>query len=102
MAIYEHQCQNPNCGHEWEAEYSIKEDPPDICPKCLQKTAKRLISLGGKGVVELTGRDLIDKCKADAKQIQKDASVNENIYSNLIGENNYNNLQTRIDRNKRR
>ncbi len=42
MAEYEHICEA--CGFEWTACYSIKEDPPKICPKCNKKKAKRLIS----------------------------------------------------------
>jgi len=99
MPFYEHQCTA--CGHEWEEEYSIKDNPPEFCPNCKEKTVKRLISLGGKGQVELYGQDLADKCKADAKQLKKDAARNENIYSNLLGPTRYNDLQTRMDRRKR-
>lgn len=101
MPSYEHQCQNPECNHEWEDEYSIKDNPPEVCPKCNEKTVKRLISLGGKGVVELYGQDLVDKCKADAKKISKEASGSEKLYSNLLGETKYNELQTKIDRRNR-
>jgi putative FmdB family regulatory protein len=96
MPIYEHQCQS--CGYEWEDEYSIKADPPEVCPKCEQKTVKRLISLGGKGVVELTGNDLIEKVKNDASNLKKEASMNEKLYANLLGEDKYQNLQSKIDK----
>jgi putative FmdB family regulatory protein len=102
MPNYEHQCQNIECCYEWEEEYSIKADPPDTCPKCGLKTVKRLISLGGKGVVELTGRDLIEKCKADAQQMKKDIYNSEKLYSNMLGEAHYEKLQQRIDKQKRR
>jgi putative FmdB family regulatory protein len=100
MPIYEHLCET--CTYEWEDEYSIKADPPDTCPNCKSKTVKRLISLGGKGVVELTGQDLIDKCKSDAKKIQIEASKDENTYANLLGYDKYHELQTKIDRRKRK
>ena len=99
MPFYEHLCET--CGYEWEDEYSIKDDPPDTCPKCQAKTVKRLISLGGKGVVELTGQELIDKCKNDAKQLKKDMTNNANVYANMLGESRYNELQTKMDRRKR-
>jgi putative FmdB family regulatory protein len=99
MPIYEHMCET--CKHEWEDEYSIKADPPDTCPACGAKTVKRLISLGGKGVVELTGQDLINKCKEDAKQIKKEMHQNANVYANMLGEDRYNDLQTKMDRRKR-
>ena len=102
MPYYEHQCQDPNCGYEWEDEYSIKDDPPKVCPKCGKETAKRMISLGGKGVVELTGQELITKLKGDAKQIMKEAHKDANKYASLLGEDKYHQIQTQIDRQKRK
>lgn len=100
MPTYEHKCTS--CEHEWEDEYSIKQDPPKVCPKCLQETAKRLVSGGsGRGVVELTGQELIDRAKQEGKQLAKEAANSEKVYSNLLGEGRYHNLQTRMDRRKR-
>ena len=99
MPTYEHLCNT--CKHEWEADYSIKLDPPKTCPSCAAETVTRLISLGGKGVVELTGQDLVDKCKADAQQLKKDAAAKEKVYANLLGEDKYQSLQTRMDKQKR-
>jgi len=101
MALYDHKCSNLKCNYEWEQEYSIKVDPPTQCPKCHQETAQRQISLGGKGIVMLEGQELVDKCKADAQQIQRDASRNENKFANLLGEDKHQALQQRIDRQKR-
>lgn len=98
MPEYEHKCTDEQCAHEWEATYSIKVDPPKICPKCGKETAKRLISLGGKGVVELTGQDLTDKLKSDANKLKRDAAKSEKIYSNLLGEGKYHEMQTSMDR----
>lgn len=100
MPSYEHICNT--CKHEWEDFYSIKADPPKNCPKCSAETVTRLISLGGKGIVELTGQELVDKCKADAKQIMKEASKNANKYASLLGEDKYHQLQTKMDRQKKR
>lgn len=102
MPTYEHMCQNNECNHEWEDNYSIKADPPKFCPKCGLETAKRLISLGGKGVVELYGQDLVDKLKSDSQQLKKDMHKSENIYSNLLGPDKYESLQKRIDASKKR
>ncbi len=99
MPTYEHMCQS--CSHEWEDEYSIKVDPPKFCPKCSAESVKRLISLGGKGVVELNGHELVEKLKGDAQQIKRDASKSDKMYANLLGESRYNDLQTRLDRRKR-
>ena len=107
MPTYEHVCENEECKHEWEDTYSLKVDPPKICPKCGKETAKRLISLGGKGVVELTGDELIAKLKADGKQLTKEASKNANLYDNLLGKDKqgnsrYHNIQTQMDRRKKK
>ena len=100
MPFYEHSCKNPDCNYEWEDEYSIKDDPPEYCPKCGQKTAQRLISLGGKGVVELTGRDLVDKIKADTRALKKEMYNSEKTYSNLVGDGLYEKTQKRLDQQK--
>ena len=99
MPTYEHLCNT--CKHEWEDSYSIKADPPKNCPQCQAETVTRLISLGGKGVVELSGQDLVDKVKSDAQQLKKDAAKSEKVYANLLGEDKYHSLQTRMDRSKR-
>lgn len=101
MPTYEHKCLDEKCNFEWEDMYSIKKDPPTTCPKCKQETAKRVISLGGKGIVELVGQELVDKCKSDAKQLQKDASKDDKIYANLLGESRYQQIQTKMDQQKR-
>lgn len=44
MPTYEYKCSS--CGHEWEEEQRIVEDPLDTCPACNQKTAQRQISGG--------------------------------------------------------
>ena len=101
MPTYEHRCDNQECKHEWEADYSIKQDPPKECPKCKGNQVTRLISLGGKGVVELTGQELVDKVKSDAQQLKKDAAAKEKVYANLLGEDKYQSLQTQMDKNRR-
>ena len=42
MPTYEYQCEK--CGHEFEREQRITEDPIKTCPKCKAPKAKRLIS----------------------------------------------------------
>lgn len=102
MPTYEHICVSDTCKYTWEDEYSIKKDPPKICPNCNKETAQRLISGGsGRGVVELSGQELVDKCKADAKQIMKEASKDANKYASLLGEDKYHQMQTQLDRRNR-
>jgi len=43
---YEYACRT--CGHQWEAEQSIKDQPLKRCVACGKETAKRLVS-GGTG-----------------------------------------------------
>ncbi len=44
MPTYEYACAS--CGHEWEAEQSIKDAALTDCPACQAKAAKRQISRG--------------------------------------------------------
>jgi len=101
MPTYEFQCKE--CKHEWEDFMSIKAPDPEECPSCKVKgQTLRLISGGsGKGTVELYGQDLIDKLKGDAKKIQADAAQKEKVYANLLGDDKYHALQTRLDNQKK-
>jgi putative FmdB family regulatory protein len=42
MPTYEYGCEA--CGHGWELEQRISEDPVKKCPKCKKQKARRLIS----------------------------------------------------------
>jgi len=42
MPIYEYACEK--CGHEFEREQRITEDPIKTCPACKAKKVRRLIS----------------------------------------------------------
>jgi hypothetical protein len=89
-----------DCKHEWEMELSITAPDPDTCPACGGKeNIVRLISGGsGKGKVELYGQDLVDWVKAEAKREVKEASRDANKYANMLGEDRYHQIQTRMDR----
>lgn len=102
MPEYEHICTAENCKHEWNDTYSIKLDPPKVCPKCLQETAQRVISGGsGKGIVELTGHELASKMKEDVVKLKKDMNSSEKVYSNMLGEAKYQEMQQSLDKGKR-
>ena len=84
MPTYEFQCRaivenETQCNHEWEEWLSITAPTPEECPKCKAKGhVIRLISGGsGKGTVELTGQDLVDKVKSDVQALKKDAHAKE-------------------------
>jgi hypothetical protein len=90
---------------KFEEEHSIKIKL-DFCSKCTEEgkldvPVERLINCVTKGVVELSGQELIARAKQEGKQLAKDAAKSEKIYSNLLGEGRYNDLQTRMDRRKR-
>jgi putative FmdB family regulatory protein len=42
LPIYEYLCEK--CGHEFEREQRITEDPVKVCPSCRAKKVRRLIS----------------------------------------------------------
>jgi putative FmdB family regulatory protein len=42
MPVYEYACEK--CGHEFEAEQRITDDPIKTCPVCKARKVKRLIS----------------------------------------------------------
>jgi putative FmdB family regulatory protein len=101
MPTYEFQCKE--CKHEWEDFMSIKAPDPEECPSCKVKgQVLRLISGGsGRGTVELYGHELVDKLKGDAQKLKQDAAKNEKVYANLLGDDHYQALQTRIDTQKK-
>jgi putative FmdB family regulatory protein len=43
MPIYEYACDK--CGHEFEVEQRITDDPIKTCPECRSRRVKKLISL---------------------------------------------------------
>lgn len=103
MPTYAYLCTVSN--EEFEEYHSISHVLEE-CPLCKKAglpnhAPKRLICGTSRGVVELTGQDLVDKIKADAKQLQRDASKNEKIYSNLIGDARYESIQTKMDKRNR-
>lgn len=103
MPTYEFKCNQIECNHEWELTQSIKAPDPDICPKCQVKgNITHLISGGsGKGIVELTGRDLINKTKEDAAKYKKELYSSEAVYANAVGESKYHDIQSSMDKARR-
>jgi putative FmdB family regulatory protein len=103
MPSYEHICTDKDCNFEWEDMYSIKADPPKVCPNCKKETAQRVISggLNRRGVVELTGNELVTKTKEDIVKLKKEMHSSEKVYSNMLGHDKYQAMQQRIDKQKR-
>jgi hypothetical protein len=103
MPTYLYEC---SIHGEFEEEHSIKITLED-CSKCKseglepQKLKPLICGGSGRGIVELTGQDLIDKCKSDAQVLKKDAAKSEKLYANLLGEDKMESLQKRFDSQRR-
>jgi putative FmdB family regulatory protein len=86
-------------------EYHSMSIKLEHCPTCekdsVTSEVKRLICGNTRGVVELTGHELVAKTKEDIVKLKKEMRENTNLYANMLGEEKYHNLQTRIDRQKR-
>lgn len=104
MPTYLYICEKNN--QEFEEFHSIKTELEE-CPICKEKgfeqhKPKRLIAGGsGKGIVELSGQDLIDKSKSDAQKFKKEVYSSEALYSNILGESRYQSIQTQMDKRKK-
>lgn len=81
---YDHVCSL--CEGEFEDIYSMKESPPTLCPLCGEDGGvKRVMSIPAIGIVELTGRDLTMKLRAEGKQLVQKAKQNENTLADMVG-----------------
>jgi len=72
MPTYEYGCTA--CGHEWEETQRITEAPKEICPKCAEGKAHRLIS-GGTNFI-LKGGGWYSDLYASQKPASKKADTN--------------------------
>jgi len=60
MPIYEYQCSNPDCRHEFDELQSMSEPPLVTCPKCGKDTLKKLIGSGAGLIFKGSGFYLTD------------------------------------------
>lgn len=103
MPTYLYECPTHGEFEEYHSMSTVLED----CPKCKEEgvaevqKVKKLINCGTRGVVELTGQDLKDKVNAEVQQLKKDMHAKEKVYANLLGEQKYHEMQTKMDRAKR-
>src|SRR3984957_3643156 len=74
MPTYEYACGA--CGHQWEQVQRIVEAPIEVCPKCAQSSAHRLISGGTNFILKGGGwySDLYSSSKAAAKPSESSAT----------------------------
>jgi putative FmdB family regulatory protein len=102
MPTYEYECPVHGVFEEMHS-ITIKLEH---CAQCKEdgneQEIKRLISLNGRGIVELVGQDLVDKVKSDTNKLKKDMYKSEKVYANLLGEDRYESMQKKIDKNKKR
>jgi|SRR5271166_989477 len=104
MPTYIYECEVAN--EEFEEFHSIMT-VLDKCPLCEkagreQHAPKRLIAGGsGRGIVELTGNDLVAKAHSDAVAYKKQVYSDANTYANAIGESRYQGIQQSLDKGKR-
>jgi putative FmdB family regulatory protein len=97
MPVYEHLCKA--CNKEFEASYSIKVDPPNICPLCNTKgKVIRLISPVA-GRVELGHQEFKAKVKEDRVNLRREMRKNENLRANVVGETAYHQMKLRDEKN---
>jgi hypothetical protein len=101
MPTYLHQCDNAECLNEWEDYYSIASEPKTTCPVCQQQGHRVIAGGSGRGIVSLTGQDLVNKVKADGANIERHAATSENFASNFIGEGLYEKRQQEMDTAKK-
>lgn len=102
MPSYDYLCEVAN--EEFEEFHSITivlEDCP-LCKKAGRSphAPKRLISGGsGRGIVELSGQELMQQIKSDSLKMKKDIFTSEKKLANIIGESTYHRNET--ERNRR-
>lgn len=104
MATFLYLCEIDN--QEFEEEHSIHIELEE-CSLCKEKKLpahkpKKLINCMSRGVVELTGQELVDRTKEDVKKLKQEMHSNTNTYANMLGEDKYQVAQQNIDKYKRR
>jgi putative FmdB family regulatory protein len=79
MPTYEYACGA--CGHQWEQVQRIVEAPIEVCPKCAQSSAHRLIS-GGTNFILKGGGWYSDLYSSSKKSSDSTESASSNGSSN--------------------
>jgi putative FmdB family regulatory protein len=74
MPTYEYACGA--CGHQWEQVQRIVEAPIEVCPKCAQSAAHRLISGGTNFILKGGGwySDLYSSSKKSSESAEAASS----------------------------
>ena len=93
MPIYDYKCSN--CGHEIEIIQKISDKPKTICPKCNDRSLKKLISapsfrLKGSGWYETDFKTGNKKNILNKEKDNKDLDVTKKKKKNKIKASNEN------------
>jgi|SRR5271170_674349 len=101
MPTYLYECETHG---EFEEFHSINTKLEE-CPRCKEenlppKEFKRLITGNSKGVVVLSGHELMSKNKEDVQKLRKEVYGDAKKYANIVGEDRYHGIQTKMDKNK--
>lgn len=83
MPIYDFRCKH--CGYEFEDLIKMDEPNPEACPDCGAKNEIQKLISKSEIRVELTGRDLITKLRAEGKAMAKEAKRNDTLAADLYG-----------------
>lgn len=102
MPFFLHGCTE--CEYEWEDLFDHwTASVPDECPACHKKDCiKRLMSLTARGVVPLSGKELVNNIRSAAttNQSRKEITKSENSLANFVGESKYQANIKSIEKNK--
>jgi putative FmdB family regulatory protein len=86
MPTYSHICKN--CNQEFEDTYSIHASVPTTCPLCnVDGYVTRQIYGLTTSIVELAGRELVQKLWKEGKDMARQARKDERLARNLYGSN---------------
>lgn len=89
MPVYDYICENDNCEYEWDDLVDAANPAPTTCPECGEETVRKVMSLCAPGRVELGRLEKRDKIKQDTAKLIQEASRNENLCANLVGESKF-------------
>ncbi len=104
MPTYIYLCETHG---EFDSYHSIRDDARlTECVQCREELdistpVTRLISGGsGRGIVQLEGDEYKASVMKDAARIKRDVYSNESSYANVLGNDKYQALQQRMDKQR--
>ena len=93
MPIYEYECRNPKCGHQFEAMQKMSDEPIRKCPECKALKVVKLISassfvLKGSGwyQTDIANKEKAAKAANNAKTAKSKVPKSESEASTTASE----------------